>query len=132
MILKLSFVITLLLSTNLFAINVIVAKSAMNFEEKIDTKKLRLVNVATIKKSCIPLTLKDIQNNEYITTHYINRNSILCQKDVKTYKDNSVLFNFGSIQIEKKGKVVFENDKLIRIKNENGKIEEIYKDGRLK
>lgn len=118
--------------TNLQAITVLIAKESIKYEEKLSTSKLRLVNVNKIKKSCIPLTLSNVQNNEYRTTHYINRNSIICQKDVKIYENNSVLFNFGALQIEKKGQIIFENDKFIRIKKDNGKIEKIYKDGRLK
>ena len=40
--------------------------------------------------------------------------------------------NGKTLEIEKKGKIVFENDQFIRIKKDNGKIEKIYKDGRLK
>lgn len=129
--LKLS-IITLLLSFNAFAIDVLVSKSAIKFEEKLKTSNLRLMKITVMKKACVPLTLKQVQNNEYLTTHYVNKNSILCQKDVKTYENESVLFNFGALQIEKKGKIIFENDHFIRIKKDNGKIEKIYKDGRLK
>ncbi len=125
-------VLIALLTINSYALTVVVAKEAFQFEEKISIKKLRLVNVTRIKKACVPLTLKDIQNNEYTTTHYINRNSIICKKDVSEYKNEAVTFKFGSLEIEKKGKIVFENDQFIRIKKADGKIEKIYKDGRLK
>lgn len=131
MILRLSF-ICFLFSINSFAINVLVTKEPINFEEKLDITKLRMMQVNVIKKSCIPLTLSQVQNNEYITTHYINKNTILCKKDMKIYKNNGVLFNFGLLQIEKKGKIIYENDEFIRIKNLDGTIEKIYKDGRLK
>lgn len=121
-----------LLTINSYALTVVVAKEAFQFEEKLSIKKLRLVNVTRIKKACKPLTLEQIQNNEYSTTHYINRNSIICQKDVKTYSDEGVTFKFGALEIEKKGKIIFENDQFIRIKKADGKIEKIYKDGRLK
>lgn len=114
------------------AMAVLVAKEPIMYEEKLNPSKLKLINVSSIKKACIPLTLAQLQNNEYKTTHYINRNSIICQKDVETYKDEAVLFNFGSIQIEKKGKIIYENDKFIRIKKADGSVEKIYKDGRLK
>ena len=35
-------------------------------------------------------------------------------------------------KIEKKGRIIFENNEFIRIKNLDGTIEQIYKDGRLK
>lgn len=53
------------------------------------------------------------------------------QKDLDKDKNNSVLFNFGSIQIERPGKIIFENDEYIRIKREDGQVEKIYKDGRI-
>ena len=129
--LKLSCLI-IFLTTNVFAISVLVSKEAIGFEQTIKTSKLRLMTIPSLKKACVPLTLKQVQNNKYTSTHYINKNSILCEKDVKVYKYESVIFNFGGLEIEKKGKLVYENDKFIRIKKENGKIEKIYKDGRLK
>lgn len=129
--LRLSFVI-FLLCLNSYALDVLITKESINFEQKIKSSQLRLLKTTNLKKSCVPLTLNQIQNKEYLANHYINKNSILCQRDVREYKDNSVIFDFGSIQIEKKGKIIFENDKFIRIKKEDGKIEKIYKDGSLK
>ena len=131
LILKLSLFI-FFLTTNVFGIRVLVTKSSIGFEQKIIASKLRLMNVPVLKKACTPLTLNQVQNNEYISTHYINKNSILCKKDVRSYKKESVIFKFGGLEIEKKGKIIYENDDFIRIKQEDGKIEKIYKDGRLK
>ncbi|APW66390.1 hypothetical protein LPB137_11285 [Poseidonibacter parvus] len=131
MMLKLSLFL-FLLTTNAFSISVLVSKQSIGFEQVLKASKLRLMSVPELKKACIPLTLKQVQNNKYITTHYINKNSIICQKDVKTYTKQSVVFKFGGLEIEKKGKIVFENDEFIRIKKEDGTIEKIYKDGRLK
>ena len=131
MILKLS-LLCLLLSVNSYAISVLIAKESINFEEKIDSSKLIVQNVSDISKACIPLKLSDIQKQDYVTTHFINKNTIICQKDVKDYKDTGVVFNFGGVKIEKKGKIIYENDEFIRIKNLDGTIEQIYKDGRTK
>lgn len=131
LILKLS-VLVFLLNINLFAVSVLVSKVAINFEEKLDSFKVVAQNVAEINKSCTPLTLSQLQNEEYITTHYINKNTIICIKDVKKYENESVIFNFGGVKIEKKGKVIYENSDFIRIKNIDGTIEQIYKDGRIK
>lgn len=131
MILKLS-ILVFLLNINLFAVSVLVSKVAINFEEKLDSSKVVAQNVVEINKSCTPLTLSQLQNEEYITTHYINKNTIICIKDVKKYENESVIFNFGGVKIEKKGKVIYENSDFIRIKNIDGTIEQIYKDGRIK
>ena len=131
LILKLSFLV-FLLNVNVFAISVVVSKEAINFEEKVDSSKVVAQNVNEINKSCIPLKLSQLQNEDYITTHYINKNTIICIKDVKKYENESVIFNFGGVKIEKKGKVIYENSDFIRIKNVDGTIEQIYKDGRIK
>ncbi len=117
---------------NLNALDVLITKEHINFEEKIEFSKLRLKKISGLRKYCVPVTLKQLQDGQYLAKHYINKNSVLCQRDIKVYKDNSVVFNFGTIQIEKKGKIVFENEKFIRIKKEDGKIEKIYKDGSIK
>ena len=131
MILKLSF-LCLFLSINTFAIDVLISKDAIKFEEKIDASKLKLQNINEINKACIPLTLDEIQNEEYISSQYINKNTIICQKDVKKQNDEGIVFNFGGLKIEKKGKIIYENNEFIRIKNLDGTIEQIYKDGRTK
>ena len=130
LILKLSFVF--LLNINLFAISVLVSKESISFEEKLDNTKVAVQNVAEINKSCVPLTLSELQNSDYVTTHHINKNTIICSKDVKKYENESIIFNFGGLKIEKKGKVIYENKDFIRIKNTDGTIEQIYKDGRIK
>lgn len=129
--LKLSILI-FFLTTNVFGINVLISKEAIGFKQKIEPSNLRLIRVSKVKKSCIPLTVKQVQNNDYKATHYIKKKSILCEDDVKLDKKEAVVFNFGSLEIEKEGKIIYENDDFIRIKKDNGKIEKIYKDGRLK
>lgn len=131
MILRLSLLISLF-TINAFALKVLVAKESINYEEKLKTSDVKRMNIQSLVKACNPLTLKQLSNNEYVTTHYINKDSVICLKDVKIYKKESVIFRFGLLEIEKKGKVIFENDKFIRIKRVDGTIEKIYKDGRLK
>ena len=131
MISKLSLLIVLF-TLNAFALKVLVSKEAINYEEKLKISDVKMMNIQSLVKACNPLTLKQLSNNEYVTTHYINKDSVICLKDVKIYKKESVIFRFGLLEIEKKGKVIFENDKFIRIKKDDGTIEKIYKDGRLK
>ena len=82
----------------------------------------------------ISFDCKTLEEAKYLleTLKPINKNTIICSKDVKKYENESIIFNFGGVQIEKKGKVIFENKDFIRIKNIDGTIEQIYKDGRLK
>ena len=132
LILKLSFIVFLLLTINLFAANVLISSKTIAFEEKVDSSKVRIEEVSEINKFCIPLKLSDIEESSYITTHHINRNTIICMKDVRKSDNESIIFNFGGVKIEKKGKIIYENKDFIRIKNIDGTIEQIYKDGRIK
>lgn len=131
LILKLSF-LTFLLNINLFAASVLVSKEAIKFEEKLDASKVSIKNVNDIGKACVPLKLSQIQKDIYITTHHINKNTIICEKDVKKFADDGIVFNFGGVEIEKKGKIIYENSDFIRFKNLDGTIEQIYKDGRIR
>lgn len=129
MILRLSFLL-LILASKLLAITVLVTKNPIKLEEKIDKSKLVEKDVEVLKKSCEPLTLQDLEDNIYVTTHYINKNSIVCKNSVKIFEDDGIVFNFGGFNIVKKGKIIYENDEFIRFKNIDGTIEQIYKDGR--
>jgi hypothetical protein len=131
LILKLSFLV-FLLNINLFAISVLISKESINYEEKLDKSKVTIQNINELNKSCVPLKLSDLENAEYITLHHINKNTIICSKDVKKYENESIIFNFGGLKIEKKGKIIYENKDFIRFKNIDGTIEQIYKDGRTK
>lgn len=131
MILRLS-LLTLLLCNKIFAITVLVSKESISFEEKLDANKLIVKEVSAINKACEPLTLANLSEEKYLTARYINKNTIICMKDVKKYENDSVVFDFGGVKIEKRGKVIYENNDFIRIKKIDGSIEQIYKDGRLK
>ena len=81
---------------------------------------------------CLPFTQEALEAGNYRAKHYIKKGSIICKKDVYLPQNNRVIFNFGAIKIEKSGKVVRETSNYVRIKNESGKVEKIYKDGRIK
>lgn len=103
MILRLSF-LTFLLTAKVFAITVLVSRDSISFEEKLDAKKLITKDVSSINKACEPLTLEKLSEEKYLTARYINKNTIICMKDVKKYENESVIFDFGGVKIEKKVK----------------------------
>ncbi len=131
LILRLSFIV-FILNLNLFATSVLVSKNSIAFEEKLDSSKVTVQDVSDINKSCVPLTLQDLETEDYITSHHINKNIIICTKDIKRYEAETIVFNFGGLKIEKKGKIIYENKDFIRFKNIDGTVEQIYKDGRIK
>lgn len=90
-----------------------------------------LKQVNTLSKNCTPLTLQELENAVFTASHYIFKDSILCSNDVIKYEKKSVIFDFGSLEIEHEGKIIYENDQYIRIKKQDGSIEKIYKNGRI-
>lgn len=117
---------------NLLAIDVLVTKERIKFNERISVKKLTSKKTNKIYRHCVPIKLNDLNEAVYISKHYISKGSILCEKDIKKYEKNSIVFNFGSLEIEKDGKVINDTKKYIKIKKPNGKVEKIYKDGRIR
>lgn len=89
-------------------------------------------SVDKVKRTCVPIELKDLEGKVYFAKHFIRRGFIVCTKALEELKNNSVLFKFGNIEIEKHGTILYENDKFITIRKANGKTEKIYKDGSLK
>lgn len=132
LILRFNLLFLVLLLSKLTALDVLIAINKIDYNAAILKKNLRLLSIENIKKRCVPLRIEDLNNGKYISKHFINKNSIICKSSVKPYKKNSVIFNFGNIQIEQDGKILFENDKYITIRKNNGKVEKIYKNGQNK
>ncbi|NVJ52303.1 MAG: hypothetical protein HWD90_01320 [Campylobacteraceae bacterium] len=126
------FILLAILSSKLFAINVIIAKEDIHFNNFITLEMITMGNVQSVKRNCIPATIDDFKAKKVQATHYMKRGYVLCKDDIKEFNQKSVLFDFGAIEIEKNGRIIFENDDYIRIKKSNGDIEKIYKDGRIK
>lgn len=130
--LKLKIVLfTLIFSINLFAVDVLVNSIDLNFKEEITKSKVYKTTVKEVTRYCTPVTISEFKNNKYRAARYLKKGSIICTKDVEADDGKSVLFNFGSIQIEQPGKIIFENDEYIKIRKNDGKVEKIYKDGRI-
>lgn len=125
------FILLFFLSFKLFAIDVLVNKKDINFKEELSASKLYKTSVNNVRKYCTPLSIKKFQEKKYRASRYLKKGTVICTKDVYEDKNNKILFNFGAIQIEKPGKIIFENDEYIKIKRSDGKVEKIYKDGRI-
>lgn len=124
------FIILSIFSFNLLAIDVLVTNKDINFKEEVNSSKLYKTNVKSVKKYCVPLTIKKLKEKKYRASRYLKKGTVLCTKDLYADKNNKVVFDFGAIQIERSGRLLFENDEYIKIKRDDGKVEKIYKDGR--
>lgn len=130
--LKFSILILIIPIVKIFAIEALVATVDIPYKKRIIPAYLTLKNIKEIPYNCELVTIEYLKNSEYLSNKFIKKDKVLCKKDLKAKGDNSVIFRFGSIEIETDGKILFENDEYIRIKRSNGKIEKIYKDGRLR
>jgi len=109
--------------------NVLVANKDLRYKSIVTLNDTFLKTVNSIPKRCIPMEKKDFLKQKLMAKHYIRSGRILCVKDLKVDTVGKIVFDFGSLQIEKRGKIIFENKRYIKIQNPNGKIEKIYKDG---
>ncbi len=109
---------------------VFVATKNIKFKEKVG-KNNTVIRTFTTKIKCEPLSVSEFEKGDFRTTHFIFKDSVLCVEDVQKYEKESVVFDFGNFEIEKEGKILFENDEYLRIKKEDGEVEKIYKDGRI-
>lgn len=130
--LKFSFILFFIFFSNLYAINLIVAKNDISYNSLIKPTDLLLVEFEKKPNDCIPITLEKLKANKYFAKKYLREKKIICEDDLKTKSEKSIIFNFGSIEIETNGKIMFENDEYIKIRKNNGDIEKIYKDGRVR
>lgn len=129
--LKFSFFLIFLIS-NIYAVEVIISKDDLSFRTILTPKILEVKDAKTLPHNCLPLKIDDLKNNKYNTSKYIKKDQIICKDDVKKIEKKTVIFKFGNLEIETDGKILFENDEYIKIKKDNGKIEKIYKDGRVR
>jgi len=124
------FCIFFLFLSNLFSADVIIAKIDIPYNSAITPSNIVLTQIEKLPKNCKQVTIDELKKDEYFTNKYLQKDKIICHNDLRKKSNNKIIFNFGSIQIETTGKILYENDEYIRIKKENGKIEKIYKDGR--
>jgi hypothetical protein len=124
-------VLLLVLSSFLFGQRVVVATKVIQYKAKITKNDVQEIEYTRkISRSCEPVTsVEYLLNDDYRVTHYISKGRIICQKDVKAYVKKTVIFNFGSFEIEKEGEVIFENGSYVKIRRPDGRVEKIYKNG---
>lgn len=129
----LKFLLSCLLITVVYAEEVQLVplvNKAINFKSKIYSYNVRLIKVNEKYKCKEYVNILDLKKNKYYASHYIGKDRILCLKDVYIPTINKIKFRFGNLEIEKEAELIRETDSYIRIKNIDGTIEKIYKDGR--
>lgn len=109
-----------------------VTKKSIKWKENIDLNDVILVNSSSKYKCRDYLNIDKLKNGNLRAKHYIFAQKPICNDDVYTQAQNKLKFNFGLLEIERNGELIRETDKYIKIKNPDGTIEKIYKNGQNK
>ncbi len=130
---KFKFLVLLVLvgSVSLFGeVLVPIAKKNISSKEKIFSYDVTFVPESK-KYFCRKyIDMNLLNENKYLARHFIRKGRAICERNVIVPESNVVRFQFGNLEIEKEGKVIRETDRYIKIKNLDGTINKIYKDGR--
>ena len=125
-------VLLLFVTLSMFANNkflVPVSKKHINWKSVITSNHIYLSKINQKYKCKKYLDINTLKKNQYRAKHFILKNTALCSEDVYKSSNKKISFNFGSLEIEKNAELIKETDTYIKIKNPNGKIEKIYKNG---
>jgi hypothetical protein len=128
-----SFLIFLLFCGSLYSSSVVVKSSTtIKYKDTISTKNTILDFANELPYGCVPITKDQAKSLKYKAKTVLKKNRIICEKDIYKPQNSKLIFNFGTIQIEKYGKVIKETKDYYRIRNEDGTIENVYKDGTIR
>ncbi len=107
----------------------VIASKDIYYNQRVTQDNTTIKN--NIKNTKCKLMIKSMLNkNEYISVHYIKKNTPICIKDVRLMSKNKVIYTFGDfIEVEEYGNIITETNKYIKIKKSNGKIRKLIKDG---
>lgn len=109
-----------------------ISNKVIDWKEKITRDDVILIE-ANKKYSCKKyIDMMLLKQKQYRAKHYIHKNKPICLKDVYLNQTKKIKFNFGSLEIEKEGELLKQTDEYIKIRNSEGVIEKIYKDGSVK
>jgi flagella basal body P-ring formation protein FlgA len=104
-----------------------------------DIKYKQLLDYGDLKKTYIDKKIRcqifdknELLDKEYRAKRYILKGTAICYKDVEVAKRDKIKFDFGNIVIERDGKVIGETKQYIKVKNSDGSVDRIYKNGQNK
>jgi len=123
-----SLIIICLTIFNLNANQVLVSKYNINYKNILNQNDLYLKYISKDIR-CTTFDKKLLKDGKYQVKRYIIKDTPICYKDVQKVIVNQVKFDFGNIEIKRNGKIIGENKDYIKIKNYDGKIIKIYKNG---
>jgi len=107
-----------------------IAKKNIKYKDKIFSYDVTFVPESK-KFTCTKyIDMNLLKQNKYYAKSFLRKGKAICKRNVIVPQGNTVKFKFGNLEIEKEGRVLNETDQYIKIKNLDGTINKIYKDGR--
>ena len=113
------------------ATQIVVSNKDLKYHEILDINNLGL-SITNKNIRCTMFNINKLKQNNYQTKHYIIQGRPICEKDVQIAVKHMIRYDFGNIVIQRDGKIIGETKKFIKIKDSDGKIQKIYKNGQIK
>ena len=113
---------------NLNSADILVSNKNINYKEIIDINNLEIVNIPN-EIRCTTFNKELLKKNKYQAKRFIYKGKSICYKDVQKVVINKIKADFGNIEIQRNGKIIGENKDYVKIKNYDGTIIKIYKNG---
>jgi len=113
------------------AMPILISYKDIKYKQNINYKDLDIVQTNK-KVRCKMFDIEKLLKHPYQAKRYILKGTPICEKDVQPYKKHIISYDFGNIIIQREAQYVGETSKYVKIKDQDGKIEKIYKDGRLR
>ena len=123
--------IFIILFVSLNSKEILISNKDIKYHEILDYKNLMYVN-SDKKVLCKAFNKEILLNTNYRAKRYIIKGHPICQKNVQIYIKNKIRYDFGNIVIEKDGKIIGETSNYVKIKNLDGTVDKIYKNGQVK
>ena len=130
---KLKVSIIVFLFFNLFAngdVLVPIANKNIKYKDKVFSYDVSFVPESKNYSCKKYIDMNLLKQNKYYAKSFLRKGKPICRRNVMVPQGNTVKFKFGNLEIEKEGSVLNETDQYIKIKNLDGTINKIYKDGR--
>jgi len=129
---KVSIFIVFFYSMNLLSQEITVVPMAVktiSYKAKIYSSDFKLIQTKDTKICKKYLDIKTLKEGKYFAKRYIAKGKPLCEGNVFVPTQNKIKFKFGNLEIERDGKIIRETNEYIKIKNLDGTIDKIFKDG---
>ena len=117
-----------LTSVYIFADVILVSVKDIKYKQVLDYGDLKKV-YSNKRIRCTTFDKNKLLEQSYRAKRYILKGKPICEKDVEIAKVHKIKFDFGNIEIERTGEVVGETKHYIKVKNPDGTIDKIYKNG---